>query len=103
MLALCVVFGLLFAYAGSYYRISRRGMREAEEINLEGFFYIPIADAAAGHDRRHYWLMLFFAPANWVDQKAFGAPGPASGVLWGLSQWHRPEIAERYVATLPRR
>jgi hypothetical protein len=103
LMVLCIVLGLLFAYVGSCYRLSRRGMREAEEIKLEGFFYIPIADAAAGHDRRHYWLMVFFAPANWVDQRVFGAPGPASSVMWGLSPWHPSEFVERYVATLPQR
>ena len=85
ILVLCVVFGLLFAYAGSYYRISRRGMREAEEFGLAGFLYIPFREAAATHDlTRHYWLRRFYAPANLIDQRAFGAPGPIDGITWGL-------------------
>jgi hypothetical protein len=83
MLALCVVLGLLFAYAGSYYRISRRGMREAEEFEIAGFLYIPFNQAAATHDLTpHYRLAIFFLPANWVDQFVFGAPGPTGGILW---------------------
>ena len=85
MLVLCVVLGLLFAYAGSYYRLSRRGMRQAEEFGLAGFFYIPFHEAAATHDlTRHHYLAIFFAPANWIDHELFGAPGPTRGITWGF-------------------
>jgi hypothetical protein len=83
MLVLCVVFGLLFAYAGSYYRLSRRGMREAEEYGLAGFLYVPFEEAAAKKSlNRHHWIALFFTPANLVDQSAFGAPGPTLSITW---------------------
>lgn len=86
MLFLCVVFGLLFAYAGSYYRLSRRGMREATEYDMEGFFYAPSDDIFATHDMtQHFRLMIFYAPANWIDQTLFNAPGPSAEPMWGLS------------------
>lgn len=86
MLLLCVGFGLLFLYAGSYYGISRRGMREAAKLELEGFLYMPYEDAAATHDlTRHHCLAIIFAPANWVDRVLFGGSGPIDGIRWGLS------------------
>ena len=83
MLVLCVVFGFLFAYSGSYYRISRRGMREAEETGLAGFLYVPFEDAAESKDLRgHRQLEIFFGPANWVDRKVFGGPDPITSITW---------------------
>jgi hypothetical protein len=82
VLVLCVVFGLLFAYAGSYYRLSRRGMREAKEHDFEGeFYYIPVAEMNNAKDlARHHRIAVFFAPANWVDQAVFDGPEPITWI-----------------------
>jgi hypothetical protein len=86
MLVLCVILGLLFAYAGSYYRLSRRGMAEAREYELAGFFYIPFDEFLLTRDLTpHHRLAMLFAPANWVDQILFGAPGPSSSFLVGFN------------------
>ena len=83
MLLLCVGFGLLFLYVGSYYRISRRGMREAEDTGLPGFLYVPFEEAASTHDlTRHHRLVVFFAPANWVDRTFLSGPGPIQNITW---------------------
>jgi len=99
MLLLCVVFGLLFAYAGSYYRLSRRGMRDAEEFGLAGILYVAFYEAAATHDlTRHHYLAIFFAPANWIDQSLFGTPGPTLSITWSSAPSdfsHRGTEAQR--------
>jgi hypothetical protein len=83
LMLICLVLGLLFAYVGTYYRLSRRGMREAEEFGLEGFLYIPFKEAAAKRDlNRHHWFAWFFAPANFIDQSALGVPGPTISITW---------------------
>jgi hypothetical protein len=78
----CVVLGLLFAYVGTYYRLSRRGMREAKAYGEEYYFYyIPVAEMTGEKDlARHHRRAAFFAPANWVDQKIFGGPEPITWI-----------------------
>lgn len=82
-----VIFALASAYLGSYYRLSRRGLREAREYGLAGFLYVPFEDAAVAEDLSlHYRLAVFYSPANWIDRQFFGSPGPTLGITWGLSQ-----------------
>jgi hypothetical protein len=69
---------LVFAYIGSYYRVSRQGMHEAAEYGIEGILYVPFKEASAEEClARHYALAIVYAPLNWLDRKIFGAPGPA--------------------------
>ncbi len=78
----------LLAYVGSYHRLSRRGVREAQEYGFPGFLYIPGAEAAtSGNLMRHYALATFYAPLNWIDQAIFGAPSPVwtMCIMWHLS------------------
>jgi hypothetical protein len=83
LVALC---SLLFAYVGSYYCLSRRRMHEAPEFGIDGFLYVPFAEAAASEDlTRHYALATFYAPVNWIDRAIFGAPGPCLSIRWRLS------------------
>jgi hypothetical protein len=35
------------AYVGSYYRLSRRGMREAKLYGIPGFLYVPVEEVIA--------------------------------------------------------
>src|SRR5687768_6904939 len=35
---------ILAAYVGSYYRLSRRGLAEAQRYGLAGFLYVPFAE-----------------------------------------------------------
>jgi hypothetical protein len=86
LIKLVALSGLLLAYIGSYHRLSRRGMREAPEYGISGFLYVPVAEAAASEDlSRHHALAIFYAPLNWIDRAAFGAPGPCDCIMWRLS------------------
>jgi hypothetical protein len=77
----CVVLGLLFAYVGTYYRLSRRGMHEAEEYGSDFFLYTPTDEVFATKDLTwHHRLAIFFGPANWVDQTVFGGPEPITWI-----------------------
>jgi len=78
---------VLMAYVGSYYQLSRRGLREAKAQGMEGFLYVPIAEAFATKDlSKHYFRARIYAPLNWVDQKVFGGEGPIGCILWELSK-----------------
>ncbi len=78
---------LLSMYGGSYYRLSRRGLREAKGYGMAGFLYVPCEEAFQSRDlSRHYRLATFYAPANWVDVVVFNGEGPVRGITWGLSK-----------------
>jgi hypothetical protein len=76
------------AYVGSYYHLSRRGMREARAYNMKGFLYVTVLEAVVHQDlSRHQARAQFYAPLNWADQVLFGADGPGGGgMTWGLSK-----------------
>jgi hypothetical protein len=80
---LAVVFAaLVFSYVGSYYRLSRRGMREATEYGMPDFLYVPAEEAAENEGlQRHTALILWYAPLNWLDRKLLGSPGPTTCFL----------------------
>jgi hypothetical protein len=83
-----VALGLLFVYGGTYYRLRTRGLHEAQQVGLKGFLYVPFPFEEAKQAQsmnHHYRLMIFFAPANFIDRNLFGGPYPTSGILWGLS------------------
>jgi hypothetical protein len=64
-------------YAGAYYRLSRRGLKEVAPYGLRGFFYVPADEVMASRDfTAQLWCCAFFAPANWVDRHLFGGPQP---------------------------
>jgi hypothetical protein len=85
MLAVALMAAVM-AYVSSYYRLSRRGMREAPEYGIRGFLYVPFEEAARHQDlSRHYALQIFYAPLNWLDRTILGAPTPGGGFLWRLS------------------
>jgi hypothetical protein len=44
MMLIVALAALVFAYAGSYYRLSRRGIREATMYGVSGFLYVPCLD-----------------------------------------------------------
>ncbi|MEW4568073.1 hypothetical protein AB1L88_09420 [Tautonia sp. JC769] len=86
MVILVALLATILAYATDYHRLSRRGMREAADYGMEGFLYVPVAEAAATEDLSHHFvLMVFYAPANRIDRVVFGGPVPLRGVLWRLS------------------
>ncbi len=87
LLILATVLALLATYVGSYYHLSRRGMREAKAYRMKGFLYVSAEEALAEKDlSRHSSLAKLYAPLNCVDQKLLGAEGPVRGVTWGLSK-----------------
>jgi len=78
---------VIMAYVGSYYHLSRRGLREAKAQGMEGFLCVPVAEAFATKDlSKHYFRARIYAPLNWVDQEVFGGEGPIGGILWELSK-----------------
>lgn len=82
-----VVLSMMLAYVGSYYRLSRRGMDEAkrEGMDMEGFLYVSIEEAAATEDlSQHHRRARFYAPLNFVDRALFGGDWPIRGILWRL-------------------
>ena len=86
LLLAVVLASLLASYVGCYYRLSRRGMREAAECEMDGFLYLPVDEVVATEDlTRHHRRAVFFAPANWVDRCLFGGPVPATDILFHLS------------------
>ena len=90
-----VLASLLASYVGSYYRLSRRGLAEAREVDAEGFFYVPMDDVFASQDlSEHYRRAWFFAPVNWIDRHLFGGPAPAVEPTWKLTWNSRVRICE---------
>jgi hypothetical protein len=82
MMVLVAVAALASSYVGSYYRLSRQGMREAAEFGIPGFLYVPFREAAATEDlSRHHALAVVYAPLNWLDRRIFGAPGPTVCII----------------------
>lgn len=87
LLVVCALAVLLAAYVGSYYHLSRRGMREAREYNMQGFLYVPADEVFKTRDLSgHYRRARLYAPLNWLDRTLFGGPGPVRGITWGLSK-----------------
>ncbi len=85
LLIAVTIAAFVLTYLGSYCRISRRGMQEARDLHIAGFFYVPFDEALATKDlTTHYRRAAFFAPVNWLDQWLLGAPGPVRGVTWDL-------------------
>ena len=82
-LLVAVVFSaVVSAYAGSYYRLSRRGLQQS---GLPAILYVSIEEASASRDLAwHHALALFYAPANWVDRRCFGGK-PAVECVMRLS------------------
>jgi hypothetical protein len=86
MMVAVALAAVVMSYVASYYRLSRRGMREAAEYGIPGFLYVPLKEAAEHEDlSRHYVLMSYYAPLNWLDRKVLGAPGPTICIMWRLS------------------
>ena len=61
------VVSLLFAYAGSYYRLSRRGLAEAAEMGMEGFLYDSAERVSATEDLSIQHRRRFYYPFNIDD------------------------------------
>jgi hypothetical protein len=83
-----VLWALLLLYVGSYDHLSQRGMREAKQYNMKGFYYESVEEVVAkgGDLSRHEALMRLYAPLNWLDRKLFGRMGPGGGMTLGLSK-----------------
>jgi hypothetical protein len=87
MFVLVTMCGIVLAYVASYYVCSRRGMREAHNLRLDGFLYVPWQDAADTQDlSRHQRLALFYAPLNVIDRSFFKGERPVRSITWELSE-----------------
>jgi hypothetical protein len=74
---------LLFAYVGSYFRLSRRGFAEAERSGMSGFHYFTAEHTDEWRLKQHACAVLF-APLNKIDC-CFGTGMPvAHEPLWSL-------------------
>ena len=83
LIVVALTLGVL--YVGSYYRLSRRGMREARDYGLAGFLYVPCEEAAETESLlRHRRLAAFYTPANWIDRQLFGGENLAVCVIWRI-------------------
>ena len=72
---------LVLAYVGSYVFLSRRGIREAKEFGVEGFMYVACSKTGESEDlTRHFALVAFYAPLNWIDRELFGGEDPCECV-----------------------
>jgi hypothetical protein len=80
------VIAVVLSYIGSYYRLSRRGIKEQLEYGMVGFLYIPFDEAARTRDlSRHRALVRLYAPLNWLDREFLGGNGPVTGIMWDLA------------------
>lgn len=87
LVVFAVVLLLVAAYMGSYYRLSRRGMREAKGLGMKGFLYIPAQEMIGEKDlSRHIALAELYALANAIDQALTGAEEPVRCILFRLSK-----------------
>jgi hypothetical protein len=89
-MALVVIASMLFAYVGSYYCISRRGMAEVGPRELWLYVPLPNVEDDLQSDRwefleDHQFYYLIYAPLSWVDHKILGNPHPVRGGTWKLS------------------
>jgi hypothetical protein len=74
---------LLMAYMGSYYHLSRRGMKEARRYHLAGFLYVPADEVFTTRDLSlHHFRTRLYAPMNWLDQTLFKSSGPVRSITW---------------------
>jgi hypothetical protein len=86
LMILVLISSLAICYVTSYVRLSRRGLREAQFYGMEGFLYVPFAEAQATEDlSRHYALSTFYAPVNWIDRTFLGGPGPTLCIMWRVT------------------
>src|SRR5579883_1141903 len=77
---------LVFSYVGSYYRLSRRSMREDANYGFDAIVYVPFEEIDSKEGiSRHYALMWIYHPLNWIDQRLFKTPGPAGCFMMHLS------------------
>jgi hypothetical protein len=73
----CLLLCIVLTYAGSYYRLSRRGMREAGLHGADDVFaYVPIAEMGSGDNATHNFRAFFYFPANAIDRRFFGGWSP---------------------------
>src|SRR5436309_2778661 len=87
--ALLTVIGLfLVVYVGTYYRLSRRGMAEAEAAGMPYFFYCPLSDVSPYQNfpRQHRLSLVVFDPLNQLDRTYFGRGMPCRGITWGFAR-----------------
>ena len=86
MFVAITLLSVAMAYTGAYFRLSRRGIKEAADCGLSGFFYVSADEVMTSQDlsTQRRWC-LFFAPANWVDQLVFGGPLPIEDITFRLS------------------
>jgi hypothetical protein len=85
-LAILAVLLAVLAYGGTYWWLRDRGLRDAENWGIKGFYYVPViaGDISDESMQRHLRLVVVFAPANWIDQLLVAGPLPAAEPLRGL-------------------
>jgi hypothetical protein len=75
---------LLTLYVGSYYVLSRRGFREADELKWHGFYFVNPPRDSPTWRRWNYSLVTFYSPLIWIDNALGTGRTPASEPMWGL-------------------
>ncbi len=73
-------------YVATYIFLTRRGVREMSQSNVEGFLYDSLPRVLETEDfSKHSFRVKFFAPLNYLDRKYFGGEGPIRCFLFELS------------------
>jgi hypothetical protein len=98
-----VLLGLSF-YVGSYYRLSRRGMAEADDafgVGL-GFLYTPISEAIVTPDfSKHRVLRAIYTPLNWIDRQLFEGRKPDGDLYVVMIRFNMPDARSSFPSADP--
>ena len=78
-----VVILLVAAYVGSYVWLSRRGYAEADQYEMDGFYYFSAENCDAWR-YENYGCMFLYCPLNFLDRSVGLGRYPAAEPLWGL-------------------
>lgn len=76
---------LFAAYVATYVTLRNRSLREMGKFGVDGLLYDSADTVFRTHDMSdHNFRRLLFAPANYVDRKLFGGPGPVICFLFDI-------------------
>jgi hypothetical protein len=74
----------VLAYVGSYYILSRRGFREADQYGFKGFYFVtPVYGGAS--ERANQQRFQFYWPLIQLDILLGTGRHPAADPMWGMA------------------
>ena len=80
MIVAVAIVAFLFADVGSYYRLSRRSLKELAPHGLDGILYVSIEEIRRDDKAlsQHYRLMWLYTPVNCIDRLFFHKNDPVA-------------------------